>query len=417
MRGRLVALVIGWTAALGAGQAAAQQPVALRAVEGTPGWIALRVTGAPRAVVALSERTRGTATPLRTVTLPASGRALLRRVAPWRCDRRVRRIAAVPEPVAGTAPAAGASVRVATPSCGERLTVAAPRRGAVRRAFAVRVADAWRSGELRTRVCADTAGARPLCRAVTLNDRRRRATVRLRPSRGGRWGVQARTRWQRARAETVVAPGRVTLLATGDSEIQGIDELLAATLRPPRGAHVISDAHISTGISKPVLLDWVAHARFRAARDRPDVTVVYIGGNEGFPVPRPRDGRSVLCCGGDWVAGYERRVVAMMRSWSRQGRGRVYWFTLPAPSSPALAGVFRAVNTAIVRAARRFPETVRVVDIRPVFTPGGTFRQAMEHDGRWVTVRESDGYHLSFQGNRIATDLLVRMMREDGAVA
>ncbi|MDO8212368.1 hypothetical protein [Conexibacter sp. CPCC 206217] len=279
----------------------------------------------------------------------------------------------------------------------------------------MRVADAWHGGgELRAQVCASTAGAAAICRVVEFDGRKRSTTVGLTPPRGGVWGVEATTRWQKLRAETVVAPGRARLLATGDSEIQGIDEILAASLRGR--ADVKSDAHVSTGISKPFMFDWNAHARGMADGFRPDVTVVYIGGNEGFPLPRPKDGRSVNCCGGDWIAGYERRVADMMRSFSRGGRGRVYWFTLPTPSSGELAGIVAAVNPAIVRAARRFPDTVRVIDIRPVFTPGGHFRSAMEYDGRWVTVRESDGYHLSWSGNEIATSLLIRAMRADGAV-
>lgn len=387
------------------------------------GWVALRASGSAGLPVSITEvGAAATATLPRVVVLPQSGSLTLHRAAAWRCDRRTRRFAATvagsePQQPATVSPSpepATVSVPVTTPSCADRLALSAPGRGRRGRPVALRVVDRWHSGELRVRLCADTAGAAAFCRTVRLAGDRRRATVSLRPSRGGRWQIEARTRWQRATAETVVAPGRIRLLATGDSEIQGIDELLAASLRGRAG--VISDAHISTGISKPVLLDWVAHARARAVRDRPDVTVVYIGGNEGFPVPRPSDGRMENCCSRAWIAGYERRVVAMMRSFSRGGRGRVYWFTLPAPSSPALGGIFAAVNRAIVRGARRFPETVRVLDIRPVFTPGWRYRQAMEHDGRLVTVRESDGYHLSWGGNQIATALLIAQMRADGAV-
>jgi hypothetical protein len=51
--------------------------------------------------------------------------------------------------------------------------------------------------------------------------------------------------------------------------IQIIDGYLKARLAP-RGVRVRSDALISTGISKPSLLDWRAQARRQAAR-KPDV--------------------------------------------------------------------------------------------------------------------------------------------------
>ena len=37
--------------------------------------------------------------------------------------------------------------------------------------------------------------------------------------------------------------------------------------------------------------------------DRPDAVVVFIGANEGFPMPGP-GGRAVQCCGPQWAAVY-----------------------------------------------------------------------------------------------------------------
>ena len=76
--------------------------------------------------------------------------------------------------------------------------------------------------------------------------------------------------------------GRLRLLATGDSMIQIIDCYLQQRLGS-RGVRVRSDARICTGISKPSLLDWQAQARRQAAR-RPDVVVMFLGANDGFPM-------------------------------------------------------------------------------------------------------------------------------------
>ena len=60
----------------------------------------------------------------------------------------------------------------------------------------------------------------------------------------------------------------------------------------------------------------------------------------------------------------------MMRSYSRGGAGTVYWLTLPVPRRGNFKPIYRAVNTAIRRAARSYPDTVRIVDAEAVFTPG-----------------------------------------------
>ena len=76
-------------------------------------------------------------------------------------------------------------------------------------------------------------------------------------------GTGGRTVHRRVR---VAPPAHLRLLATGDSMIQIIDSYLGARL--PH-ATVRSDAHISTGISKPFMLDWVALAKRQAARCAP----------------------------------------------------------------------------------------------------------------------------------------------------
>ena len=67
-------------------------------------------------------------------------------------------------------------------------------------------------------------------------------------------------------------------------------------------ASLRSDARVSTGISKPSLLDWRAHARDQAAGVRPDVTVMFLGANDGFRMA------GADCCGLPWVAEYARRA-------------------------------------------------------------------------------------------------------------
>jgi len=225
----------------------------------------------------------------------------------------------------------------------------------------------------------------------------------------------------RTRAAAAPAPrpgptsGRLRLLATGDSMIQVIDGLLAGRLRGRRATSVRSDARISTGISKPDMLDWVRKAAAQARTVHPDVTVVFLGANDGFPMKRP-SGARVACCGAGWVAEYARRVEAMMRSYERGGRSLVYWMTLPAPRPGNFAHVFRAVNRAIRRARVRVGGGARLIDLVPVFTPGGRFRQRVTFRGQTVSARQPDGIHLSLAGASIATTLLIERLRADRAL-
>jgi lysophospholipase L1-like esterase len=212
-----------------------------------------------------------------------------------------------------------------------------------------------------------------------------------------------------------IGQGRLRMLATGDSMIQIIDSFLKQRLERRRATSVRSDARISTGLSKPFMLDWVKKAREQARSVHPDVTAIFIGANDGFPM-KTRTGASVPCCGGPWTVEYARRVESMMRSYERGGRSYVYWMTLPTPRRGDFARIYRSVNRAIKRAAARVGRGVRVIDLVKVFTPGGRFRQYVRFRGKTVNARQGDGVHLSTGGASIAATLLIDRLRADHAL-
>jgi lysophospholipase L1-like esterase len=208
---------------------------------------------------------------------------------------------------------------------------------------------------------------------------------------------------------------QLRLLATGDSMIQIVDGYLKSSLARRRATTVRSDARISTGISKLALLDWTRTAHGQARDFKPDVTVMFLGANDGFPMRTPTDA-NVACCNAGWVAEYARRVESMMRSYRRGGRSLVYWLTLPTPRRGDFARIYRAVNDAIRRAAATVGDGVHVIDLVPVFSPGDRFRQTITFRGRTVDARQDDGIHLSNAGASVAATLVVDRLREDRAL-
>jgi len=371
----------------------ADQPPMLTADSPRRGWIRLRLHATPGVPVKISELLRdGTGEPIAELT-PAQADTVIDRAAPWRCDRLERFF------VAAVADGSSAEARLRTPSCRRRLAILAPRRVRAGRPVPYRLVDRWRIGGERARVCVEPPGGPPDCRRLRLGGRSRFAA--LRP---GDWRITAKIPGGRTR-HSVRATGRVTLLATGDSMIQIIDSFLKQRLRP-RGVRVRSDARIATGISKPSLLDWQAHARRQAAL-KPDVVVMFLGANDGFAMG------DAPCCGGAWIAEYARRTRRMMASYGRGGRTRMYWLLLPTPRGGPFRMTFRAVNAAIRRAAARARRDVRVIDLVKVFTPGGRYRDTMRVGGRVARVRQRDGVHLSTAGASLAAQIVIRTLRRE----
>jgi lysophospholipase L1-like esterase len=377
-------------------------PLTLEAIDGRVGATDLLVTGRAGSTVTIVERVGEATEPVATVTLDGERRRV-RRALPWRCDRRDRALEAS-APGAEPESVEGATAAVRTPSCAGRLAVRVtpvfPRAG---RPLAVLVRDRWRTGGLEGRVCVVARRGAQACRPLRLGAGRRARTVRVRARGPGLGTVKVVADGVPAIRRTVEfrRAGRpLRLLATGDSMIQVVDGFLKERLRP-RGVAVQSDARISTGISKPFMLDWVALARRQALKRRPDITVVFLGANDGFSIG------GAQCCSKTWVRGYARRVRRMMRSYERGGLSRVYWLTLPAPRGSNFARVFRGVNAALRLAAPALGGHGRLIDTGRVFTPGGRFRS--QH-------RQPDGVHLDISGARIAAGLIERVLRRDGAL-
>jgi lysophospholipase L1-like esterase len=291
----------------------------------------------------------------------------------------------------------------------QRLWVAAPSRGAIGRKVKVAVRRRGTIGRYEAKLCVAPPAEDWACRKLVFRDGVRRLAPDFELAAPGRWLFEVRNHRQRAREATRVAPrgGKLKVLVTGDSMAQLFDHYVADGLGG--SAAVRSEAHISTGLSKPSMLDWVANARGQAGRVRPDVTIVFIGANDGFPMPTP-SGATAPCCDSSWVKEYARRAAQMMRSYRRGSAGRVYWLTLPAPRGGNFRTVFGPVNAAIRQAARD-TRGAQVVPIDRIFTPGFVYRDAIMWGGRHVGVRQGDGVHLNNTGASIAAQKTIARMR------
>jgi hypothetical protein len=375
-----------------------------------PGLISLYFFGAAGAPVTFYECVEGRPTRLGKVASAASGTpTLLSDATTWSCDRLTRRFVARARKPDGTFAYGTYSVR--TMSCASRFRITVPRRVAQGQLLRVRVSDSWGIGGIRPLLCITSPAGRRTCDRIGFARAVGVASRRYRPDAKGRLLVEVRVRDRRVRAQTVAVGVRAgerreppTVLATGDSMMQGIDGFLADELADR--AIVRSDVRPGTAIGKG--LEWLKWSTRQVARYRPSATVLAIGPNEGWPQVTPA-GVTVECCGEAWQDEYARRVRAMMKTYLRRGHGRVVWLTLPAPKGDKLTAIFAAVNRAILKAGSRLPR-VTILRTDLIFSPDG-YRDTMRYNGVNVRVREPDGVHLNVTGTAIAAKAIARVLR------
>jgi len=202
-----------------------------------------------------------------------------------------------------------------------------------------------------------------------------------------------------------------SLLVTGDSLSTPLDLEMARRLAPD-GVDVIRDPHLATGVSKSDVVDWGKLSASQVAEHHPDAVIVFIGANEGLPMPGP-DGKDVSCCGPDWAAIWANRARQMMDNYRQGGAAKVYWLTVPTARDPARKPIVDAVDAAIVAAATPLRTQVRVLDTVPIFTPGDRYRDSMDVNGQQTIVRESDGIHLNETGSSVAANNVLRAVDAD----
>lgn len=368
-----------------------------------PGLVTLVFFGPVDGTVRFRERVGARAVELGTRRVLAPGAAVLFDATTWRCDRRVRRFEATETTAYGKELTGSFEVR--TPSCRDRLEVAAPRR--VRRGarVTVRVRDTWKLGGIRPRLCTAPPHARLRCRTLTLGRGTTSASGRFRAAATGTWRVEVRLgshRWRRAVAvgrRASAGPELPVFLTTGDSTIQGIDAFLGDELGETASVH--SQYFVGTGLSGPGS-PWGAIPARQVRRLTPDATVISLGANEGATL------NGAACCGEAWIAEYAKRVSAMMRAY-----GRVVWLTLPMPRDAKRRPITSAVNAAVVRAAATHAGT-RLIRLDELFTPGGVFRERIRYRGQDVQVRQPDGIHLTLPALSIAAGLVADALPERG---
>ena len=375
------------------------------------GVISLYFFGADGAPVTYYECIGNRAKQLAKLQGDAAGTpTLLSDATTWSCDRLTRRFVATSPKEDGTLKAGTYSVR--TMSCASRFRINAPARVAQGKVVRVRVNDSWGIGGIQPLLCVTSPAGKRSCERVKFAKAVAVTTRRIRPNTRGRLLVEVRVRDRRVRSTTIdvgTGGGRraaapPTVLATGDSMMQGIDSFLADELADT--ATLKSDVRPGTAIGKN--LDWLKWSTTQVSRVHPSTTVVAIGANEGWPSETPA-GATVECCDEVWEEELARRIRTMMRTYLRRGHGRVVWMTLPAPDGDKKTAIFEAVNRAIIRAGNKMPRTT-ILRADLIFSPDG-FRETMRYRGVTVRVREPDGIHLNAAGTAIAAKEIAEALR------
>jgi hypothetical protein len=210
-------------------------------------------------------------------------------------------------------------------------------------------------------------------------------------------------------------PGHpLRVLVTGDSTAgepgYALTDLLSSADR--NDLDVRDEPYVGTGLTRPDAFDWSLKAASQAAADHPDVVVVFLGENDGFPL----DGIGPYSAG--WAPLYSARIQAVINAYQAGGAKLVIWAAPPidAQSNPAEGSnvnvIFRNIEAAVRDAVARIPASA-MVDQYDLFSVGGRYSPSVPDPTTGAVVpnaRLSDGSHLTRAGGMIVARLLLRYL-------
>jgi hypothetical protein len=373
------------------------------------GYVSATLTGAPQTAVTLSENDQAGHSTVTMATLPADGTLTVPQALTDLCTVRSRTLIAT-----ATTPSARqtASAALTTPACTTRLASAVATGARVGTSVSVRLRDRWGTGDLPVTICWQPPGGNTSCRPDRLATGEKQTAFQLPLPRIGGWLVTTYVPGGIHHQATIWAshPGPIRLLAAGDSEMQILDDDIGQDLAP-YGVAVTSFAQPSTGLTNPFLLNWQNTARQLVKKIRPDISIVSMGANDGYPIGTGSD--QINCCGEAWTAGYGQLVTRMARTLLQGQSATAYWFVLATPKPANFQEVFDDVNGGIRDAAHTLAGRLGLIDANAFFTPGNRYRNHMTVDGQGFTIHEPDGIHLGATADQFAAQLVVKQLLAD----
>ncbi|MEY9891840.1 hypothetical protein ABIA31_005512 [Catenulispora sp. MAP5-51] len=198
-----------------------------------------------------------------------------------------------------------------------------------------------------------------------------------------------------AEVRHATAADPLRILVTGDSlsdfDGQQLSRVVAAEHLP---AKVRVQARNGTGLTQPSVFDWSDEAAQDAADFDPDVVIMVLGANDGWPLEGHDVGSNA------WNQEYARRVEAVSRDFiAGDPQRRVYWAGPPVPRSAPWIHIFARINDAVRAAVPNVPG-LRYVDVAGPTSDHGSYTDYLtDPAGHRILARQHDGIHFSFAGS------------------
>ncbi|MDD5677382.1 MAG: DUF459 domain-containing protein [Kiritimatiellae bacterium] len=191
------------------------------------------------------------------------------------------------------------------------------------------------------------------------------------------------------------------ILICGDSLMKILGIALERDLARRGYSRITIFTSIGSGLVRLDVLNWHDQLRSLIERVTPEVVVIHIGPNDNQPI-KTADGAIIQQDAPEWAGEYLQRVKTCLDIMRGGGVKLVVWVGVPDMRDPKLQAhvdrisrIFRSVILDYPSA--QYCDTQRILSREP----GKFTMYLMDHDGRPIYVRGSDGMHLNRAGSEM----------------
>jgi hypothetical protein len=215
---------------------------------------------------------------------------------------------------------------------------------------------------------------------------------------------------------TVSAADPLVVWTLGDSTAQALGKLLESDLAEVPGVDTRTVYKNSTGLTRQDFYDWPAALPAYLAQGAPDVVVLSMGDNDAQALKPLGSGTFVDVGEPGWLEEYQRRLTGFVDQLAAAG-ARVYLVGQPPMRDPTFAGRIAVVDQAYRNVAAADPEVTYISSKALLGDDRGAYTDTLPGTGgAAVTVRDSDGIHLSLEGARWLARVVGRRVLADYGV-
>ncbi|MEO0619628.1 MAG: DUF459 domain-containing protein [Pseudomonadota bacterium] len=189
---------------------------------------------------------------------------------------------------------------------------------------------------------------------------------------------------------------RQRLVVIGDSVGANLADGLKWAFRRSKIIKVSKRTKAGTGLARPDVYNWPRALRRVVRRERPDILVLLIGGNDRQDMRHK--GRRYERFSKPWSREYVRRLERFADQLEESG-AQIFWIGLPNVRSARMTRDYHRFNAWVRKAARARGQ--RFIPIRHLFETNGGGYSAYGRSvrGKRVRLRSRDGIHMSRHGS------------------